>query len=207
MLKYKDNLKNIIFDFGGVIIDIDFQLTINKFKKLGILDFDQKFSQFLQDPVFDCYDIGKISSEEFVKRLKKLVPEKISENDILEAWNAMILDIPKERIKLLENLRKNYRIFLLSNTNDIHYQLYIKNFYNKFGYKTFNDLFEKAYLSFEIGMRKPDAEIFNFVLKDSNLLPEETLFIDDSNQHIESAKKFGIHSYLLENETINDILK
>jgi putative hydrolase of the HAD superfamily len=118
----------------------------------------------------------------------------------------MIGDFPLQRIRLLENLRKKYKIFLLSNTNKIHYNLYIKRLEKEYRYKKFSELFEKSYLSFNIGMRKPDKEIFDFVVTQNNIKPKETLFIDDSFQNTESAKQTGLKTYLLsKKEDITDV--
>ena len=115
------------------------------------------------------------------------------------AWNSIILDFPMVRVKILEKLSLNYRIFLLSNTNKIHYDLYSCQFVQKYGLHL-SDLFEKAYYSFELGLRKPDKEIYEYALKDSQLIPEETLFIEDSPQNLIEAEKLGIRTILLNAE-------
>lgn len=193
-----NNYKNIIFDLGGVILNIDYILTEKAFSKIGISDFKTMFSQAQQTHLFDKYEKGFISSDDFRTELKKYLLEKTSNGNIDTAWNAMLLDLPKERIEFLKKTKLTHRTFLLSNTNDIHIEE-INSYLNKeFKLSDLSSLFEKMYLSYKIGMRKPDAEIFEFVLGENNLKPNETLFIDDSIQHIEAAKKLGIATYWLD---------
>ena len=191
------NIKNIIFDFGGVICNIDLKLTEQKFKELGLSKFDSSYSAPTGESIFSIFEAGKITPQQFRDAVKKYLPDGVTDNDIDSAWNAMLLDIPAERIRLLEEIRKNYRIFLLSNSNEIHYQEYLHKFQEKFGYKDFDDLFEKAYFSFRLKMQKPNRDIFDYVVKNNHLAPGETLFIDDSIQHIEGARKALLNAYHL----------
>ncbi len=197
-MKHSNNIKNIVFDFGGVIIDIDFWLSINAFIKLGANNFEEVYSQSQQSGVFDELDKGNISIDEFCEALKKYLPENVSKPQIIEAWNAILIGIPEPRIRLLENIRKNYRIFLLSNTNVIHYPEYINELKEKYGYKDLSPLFEKVYLSFEVKMRKPDVAFFQLVLDENNLNPEETLFIDDLEQNLPPAQALGMKTFWLQ---------
>jgi glucose-1-phosphatase len=190
-------IKNIIFDFGGVIIDIDFWLSINAFVKLGAENFDEIYSQSKQSRIFDDLDKGLINNDEFCKSLKRYLPCTVSPQQIIDAWNAILIGIPEHRIHLLETVRKYYRIFLLSNTNIIHYPVYIKDLQQKYGYKDLSELFEKVYLSFEAKMRKPDLAFFKLVLDENGLLPNETLFIDDSEQNLLPAAKLGLKTFFL----------
>lgn len=189
----------IIFDLGGVILNIDYNLTTMAFSKLGLNDFSRLFSQANQSNLFDDLEKGKIEQREFVSAIQDLAGKHISENDIVSAWNAMLLDLPEERIKLLDTLKSKYRIFLLSNTNVIHKTAYCYYLEKTFGLKDFSHIFEKQYLSFEVGMRKPDAEIFEYVINQNELKREKTLFIDDSVQHIHGAQKAGIDAFHLTN--------
>ncbi|HOY31345.1 MAG TPA: HAD family phosphatase [Bacteroidales bacterium] len=193
------NIKNIIFDFGGVIIDIDYQKSIDAFIRLGGSNFDQIYSQAKQNDIFDRLDTGRISPDTFRNELKNYLPTETTTKMIDEAWNAILIGIPEHRIRLLENIRTNYRIFLMSNTNVIHYHEYIKELKNKFGYDNLGCLFEKVYLSFEIGMRKPDKRIFNLILKENNLDAGETLYIDDFEKNLPPVAQSGIHTLLLDN--------
>ncbi|MBN8704035.1 MAG: HAD family phosphatase [Bacteroidetes bacterium] len=195
------NTQAIIFDLGGVILNIDYQKTVEAFKGLGLHDFNYFFSKQVQKDFFDEYEKGFISSFEFLERIKSFLPESVSNEQIVEAWNAMLLDLPEERLHLLKKLRDKYSIFLLSNTNEIHineFHLFLKG---KFAMPDLTDYFNKVYLSYQIGKRKPDAEIFEHVLLENNLLPKHVVFIDDSPQHIEGAKSLGITTFHLENPT------
>jgi glucose-1-phosphatase len=193
------SIKNIIFDLGGVILNIDYQLTSDAFKKIGFTDFDSFYSQKEQSNIFDLLETGKISSENFIAEIRKHFPsENVSDAGILEAWNAMLLDLPMHRIELLHEVAKKYRIFLLSNTNQIHLEAFSKIITNAYGSDVLSPCFEKVYLSHQIGDRKPNASCFDMVLNENQLIPEETLFIDDSIQHIKSAESCGIHALFLD---------
>lgn len=191
-------IKNIVFDLGGVIINLDMLATHNAFIALGVADFDSIYSQANQSGIFDGFDKGKISPEEFRNELRKHIPRDVSDPEIDAAWDAMLLDVPKEKLDLLTQLGKKYRLFLLSNTNVIHVKNFSAALQRVYGTPDFSPYFEKWYYSCNIGMRKPDAEIFEFVLNDNNLKAEETLFIDDSIQHIRGAGKLGIQTLFLD---------
>jgi len=197
-MNHSNNIKNIIFDFGGVIIDIDFWLSINAFIKLGANNFDEVYSQSQQSGIFDELDKGTISPDEFCESLKKYLPESVNKQQIIAAWNAILIGIPEHRIRLLEEIRSHYMIFLLSNTNAIHYPEYIRELKEKYGYKELSEIFERVYLSYEVKMRKPEAAFFKMVLVENNLNPEETLFIDDSEQNIPPAMELGMQTLLLQ---------
>ena len=191
-------IQNIIFDLGGVILNIDYGLTIVAFKELGIADFQLQFTQHEQSQLFDNLDKGKVTAEEFRNIVRALLPQKVDEWQIDRAWNAMLLDLPEERLKRIGEFKNSYRIFLLSNTNVIHIDCVHRYLQRKFNVPNFNEYFERVYYSFEIGMRKPDKEIFERVLLENNLKPAETLFIDDTLQHIEGAAKLGIKTHWLD---------
>jgi len=199
--------KNIIFDFGGVIINIDYNLTAKAFQQLGLDNFDELFSKAKQSDLFDLYEKGLITSAEFRARLKHILNVQVDDAQIDKAWNAMLLDLPQERLDLLQKLKGTHRTFLLSNTNEIHIDTIWDSLRKDMGIADFTNYFEKVYLSYAVHMRKPDAGIFELVLKENNLVPEETLFIDDSPQHIETAQKLGIHTYWLDvnKESILDL--
>jgi putative hydrolase of the HAD superfamily len=192
-----DSVKNIIFDLGGVIINIDYSLTIDAFKKFGVTNFDQIYSKMHQSDLFDKLDKGLVTAYEFRSHIKKESGINISDEQFDEAWNAMLLDLPVERIDLLKNISQNYRIFLLSNTNEIHLNSRFRQFEGIFGVKGFKGLFEREYYSNLMGMRKPDADIYIQVLEENNLKGEETLFIDDSPQNIDGAINAGLQAFYL----------
>jgi len=191
-------IKNIIFDWGGVISNIDYRKTVEAFTKLGLTDFDLVYNQLKQTTLFDDLETGSITPEDFRYEIRAMLPEGVGDEDIDTAWTAMLLDLPEERISLLEQVRKHYNIYLLSNTNEIHVTRYSKYIDEIYGHDKFRNLFIKAYYSHEVGMRKPGVEIFEHVVQENGLVRSETLFIDDTPQHIEGAKKAGLHAYHLE---------
>jgi glucose-1-phosphatase len=190
-----NGIKNIIFDLGGVVINLDYNITLAEFKKLGIDDFDGVFNKNHQ---LDNLEKGKISGKQFVTEVKKYLPDSISDNQVIKAWNAMLLDFPEERAELLKKLKGKYRTFLLSNTNELHLDSHFGLLQKENGVNYLSTFFEKQYFSNIIGMRKPDADIYEFVLNENGLKPDETLFIDDKLENIEGAIRCGIRSFHLE---------
>ncbi len=188
---------NIIFDLGGVILNIDYRLTIQAFGKLGFTNFEDRYSQAVQSGLFDLYERGEISSAQFRNEIRRAFKSRVTDEAIDLAWNAMLLDLPISRISLLERISESKRIALLSNTNEIHIEAFGKQL-NELGVsERFGGLFERIHYSFEVGMRKPEARIFEHVLARHGFLAAETLFIDDSVQHIEGARAVGINTYHL----------
>ena len=188
-------IKNIIFDLGGVILDIDENAALHELQKHGVKDL-----QLLQSDAFKAIDSrferGIISAATFRQRMKTLFGlNKLSDADFDFIWNAVLLDIPHERSKALEEIKEHYNIFLMSNTNEIHYDLYVRDLQLRFGYKQFDDLFDKSYFSFDTHLLKPDPLFFEYILDHQNLKPEETLFIDDSEANVLEAQKLGIHIF------------
>ena len=192
-----NGIKNIIFDLGGVVINIDYRITLNELRSLGLKDAEKVYTQFNQQPWFDAYDTGRISSDAFINEFRKFLNQGTSREQIIHAWNAMLLDFPGERAELLKKLRNRYRTFLLSNTNELHVEYYLPKIQEWFGKEGMKIFLEKEYYSHLMGMRKPETETFHFILRENQLNPSETLFIDDSLQHVEGAKKAGIKTYHL----------
>ncbi|MBK0404643.1 HAD family phosphatase [Adhaeribacter sp. BT258] len=184
--------KNIIFDLGGVIINIDYQKTIDAFKKLSQAGATIEFNQKNQSALFDELETGRISNAAFREKVREHYHLDATDEEIDAAWNAMLLDIPAERIELLRQLRKNHKLFLLSNTNAIHLIAFNKIVHESHGMPALDELFDKCYYSHLVDDRKPNASVFEKILAENNLEREETLFVDDSIQHIESAEKIGI---------------
>jgi glucose-1-phosphatase len=193
-------LKNIIFDLGGVIIDLDYQKTTQAFINLGVTDFDAIYSKAKQSDIFDNFEKGIVDEKQFRSFIRSKIDVKLEDIEIDKAWNAMLIDFPARRVEWLKQVSKKYRIFLLSNTNPIHIASFKGIADNLFGKDVFLQIFEKVYLSSEIGMRKPDANIFEKVLVENNLKKEETLFIDDSIQHIIGALAINLKAELLKVE-------
>lgn len=193
-------VKNIILDLGGVLLNINYQLTIDAFMQLGIKNFNNLYTQANQSELFSQLEKGEISDQAFIQGVKSYLPKTISEKEIIGAWNAMLLDFPKERLAFLKELNSNYNTVLLSNTNTIHLDFLHHYLYQTHGEKSLQPYFDHLYFSCEMGMRKPDAEIFEAVCEKENFDPKETLFIDDSIQHIEGAKSIGLQAHHLEVE-------
>ncbi len=189
-----NRIKNIVFDLGGVIINLDPARTRTAFTQLGLNNFDALYSFAQQSGTFDLFDKGLLTNADFRKELRKHISNDVTDIQIDTAWNAMLLDVPAEKIELLKFLKSRYRTFLLSNTNRIHVDCFSAELARVHGSKDFSPWMERCYYSCEIGMRKPDEEIFRFVLQENNLSAEETLFIDDSPQHIDGAAKCNIET-------------
>jgi len=193
-------IKNIIFDFGGVIYDIDHQKTKDAFTDLGISNFEELYGHTIQTGLFEEFEIGLISPSDFRMAIREYLPTNRSDESINNAWNALLIGFKNERIELLSEIRKHYRVLLLSNTNQIHYLKYMLELKRQNLYEKFIGLFDKLYFSHQIGMRKPDHKIFDFILLDNSIKAEETLFIDDYEANIYAANEMNIIGYLLKPE-------
>jgi len=198
--------KNIIFDLGGVVLDIDYNLTIEAFKSLGISDADKLYSKAQQNTLFDSLEKGNIDAVQFYDGMRLISGKQLSDEQIRSAWNALLIGLPEINIRLLRELKKTHRLFLLSNTNCIHEQGYREMISKQYGSFILDDLFEKSYLSHRIHMRKPDAEIFEYVLKDAALNRSQTFFIDDSPQHVRAALDLNIAAHHLQ-QPLTEYLK
>jgi glucose-1-phosphatase len=187
-------IKNIIFDLGGVIINLDMHKTIRLFESFGIPDFASTYNQFAQTDLFDRFDKGNITEDEFFRIIKQTFKLPQSRQQLVDAWNAMLLDIPVYRLEQLNWYKNNYRSFLLSNTNETHITSFESYLLKQFGVENLSSYFEKDYYSCRVGMRKPDAEIFEYVLNENNLHPDETVFIDDTINHIRGASHVGLNT-------------
>lgn len=197
-MKWQD-FDAIIFDLGGVVLNIDYNRTADAFIRLGIPNFDDLYSQAAQTDLFDRFETGKISAFHFINRLLDLLPKGYNANQVVHAWNAMILDFPPSRIGLLQEIHSNIPTFLLSNTNELHIAHFSRLYKETVAAPPFESLFNKIYYSSEAGLRKPDKEFFELVLEENGLNPERTLFIDDSAQHIAGAKLTGLQTLHLAN--------
>ncbi len=188
---------NIIFDLGGVLINLDFDKTTNAFRELGFPHFENMFSQFKADQLFEKLEKGQLTREDFFTVLRKVGKEGISNLQIEIAWNSMLLDFREESLGFLSELSKTSNLFLLSNTNAIHFDAFNKILKEQTGKSSLDPFFQKTYYSHLISLRKPNNDIFDFVLKDAGINAEETLFIDDTSTNIEAAGKIGFLTHLL----------
>jgi HAD superfamily hydrolase (TIGR01509 family) len=199
-------IKNIIFDLGGVILNIDNKLTGEAFLKLGVRNLPEIFGHGHAASFVRAYEIGKISDEQFITEFKRLGSLTADDSAILDAWNALLLDFPPARIQLLKDLKKHYRLFLFSNTNSLHVAELKKRYRAAFGNQELDDLFEKSYYSQILGMRKPDAMGFQHIMKENDLEPGQTLFVDDALINVTGARAVGLQGFYLEpGKTILDI--
>ncbi|MBO6026103.1 MAG: HAD family phosphatase [Bacteroidales bacterium] len=195
-------IKNIIFDLGGVILDIDETMTLNELSKKGV-DGLQLINSEEFKALDERFERGVVSAATFRKRAKAMVGRpNMTDVDFDYLWDSMLLDIPRERIQALEKVKEHYKIFLMSNTNEIHYDLYVRDLQLRFGYKQFDDLFHKSYFSFDIHLLKPDPLFFEYIIDHQGLKPEETLFIDDTKANIEVARELGLHTYNISREEL-----
>lgn len=195
-------IKNIIFDLGGVVLDIDETVVYRELEKMGIETKELAHSmEFIN--LMSKFDMGIYTASTFRKRMKALLgQEKMTDQKFDSIWNAMLLDIPRERIEALEKIKKHYKIFLMSNTNEIHYDLYVRDLQLRFGYKEFDSLFNKSYFSFAEHLEKPDPRFFELILDHEGLHPEETLFIDDMEVNIKAAQSLGMRTYHISREEL-----
>jgi HAD superfamily hydrolase (TIGR01509 family) len=199
-------VKNIIFDLGGVFLNINYQLTRQAFVELGVGHFDAMFTQHHSNDLFELLETGKLSDQQFYDAFRKESATGLSNDQIKTAWNALLLDFPEERISWLEQIKDRYNIYLYSNTNQIHYDQFMADFSKAYPGKDFNNYFLTAYYSQTLGLRKPYVESFQQILVKEALNPEETLFIDDTIKNIEGAQKAGMQTiHLIAPMTVLDL--
>lgn len=200
-------IKNIIFDLGGVLLNIDPKKTIEAFGLLGMEQLVGDKGLTYDHDIFYRMEQGKITPEEFRNGVRELISLEVTDDQIDAAWTAMLLDFPKNRVELVLNLRKDYKIYLFSNTNAIHVEKYHSDFRNLHGFEV-SSLFEIDFYSNEIGFRKPSPESFQEIIRLSGINPEESIFIDDSLQNVEAAIASGLKGFWLEpGQKIEDIFQ
>lgn len=200
------NIKNVIFDLGGVILNIDIKKTAAAFTRLGQESFENLFNIGHAAGFFKEYECGLIDDSGFVNAIKDRFQQKVSDEQVIAAWNALLLDFPPSRIDFLKSIRSKYRLFLFSNTNALHWEAFNLIYQNTFKNGRLDELFEKAYYSHILKMRKPDPASYQVIIDENGLNPAETLFIDDALVNIEGAQKCGIQTvHLLAPITIEDI--
>lgn len=188
------NIKNIVFDLGGVLVDLDFKAAINGLQQAGFANVKEQLQSFDREGIFQKFELGEMTAEEFRAAIRENSTVTLTDEEIDALWNAMLLEIPREKLELILDLRGKYMVYLLSNTNSIHWDYVCKNAFNYRGFRM-NDYFEETFLSYEMHLAKPDKAIYEKVLQDANLLAEETLFIDDSEANCKAAEEVGIHAH------------
>lgn len=191
---FSGGIKNIIFDFGGVLVDLDKERCLQSFERLGV-DARGFLGQYVQSGIFSRIETGKATEREFFDAVRDMSGRmSLSDGQISSAWNDFLVDVPRERLECLVRLKEKYRLLLLSNTNVIHWRFSEENFFSKDGHSA-SYYFEKLFLSFEMGLAKPDTEIFRRAVAESGVVPEETLFIDDSADNCSAARSAGVNTF------------
>ena len=203
-------VKNIIFDLGGVLINLNYQLTRKAFENLGVANFNDLYTQHHANPLFEQLEVGAIEPEAFYEALREATGLTLSNDQLETAWNAMLLDFPIERLLWLDQIKNKYNIYLFSNTNAIHYKAFTSIYAQTapiIGLNTdFNHFFKTAYYSHTLGQRKPELAAFEAVIQDAKLDPAQTLFIDDTISNIEGAQKAGLRTiFLSEGLNVQDV--
>ena len=187
-------IRNIVFDLGGVLVDLDFKAAINGLQKAGFANVKEQLQAFDREGIFQKFELGEMTADEFRSAIRENSTVSLTDEEVDGLWNAMLLEVPREKLELILHLRGKYMVYLLSNTNSIHWDYVCKNAFNYRGFRV-NDYFEETFLSYEMHLAKPDKAIFEKVLEEANLLPEETLFIDDSEANCKAASELGIHTH------------
>jgi glucose-1-phosphatase len=206
-MKQFTNITTLIFDFGGVIIDLDLERCIQQFKDLGVENFENYLGNFGQKGFFLDFEKGLIDKVMFRNEIRNLATLPLNDEQIDRAWCSFLVEIPTRKIEILMGLKNKFRLLLLSNTNPLHIDISAVIEFGRFGL-TVQDLFEKTYYSYEMKMVKPHPEIFEALLADAGVNPQECLFLDDGPRNIEQANKLGIQTYLVEaNENLDFLLE
>ena len=189
-----DNIKNIVFDMGGVLLTLDHERAVNRFLEIGVDNARDLLDPYHQKGIFLDLEEGKLSREEFYEAIRKNAGKNIPDKDIDYGWMGFITENPEYKLEMLEQLKEKYNLYLLSNTNPIIMSWTRSSDFSAKG-KGIEEYFHKLYLSYEIGVTKPDRAIFDYMISDSGLIPAETLFIDDGTANIEMGKLLGMNTY------------
>jgi putative hydrolase of the HAD superfamily len=194
------NFKNILFDLGGVILDINVTATLQRFYEMGFPAELMHYPESMQTDIFFNYQTGKLSTEEFRNEIRRTTGVEMSDQAFDEAWNAMLVGIPGERTKLLKVLSKHYGLYMLSNTSALHVKVFEKMYLDTAG-ESMHEVFDRIYYSHEIGVHKPDREAWEYVINDAAIKPEETLFLDDSIHNIKASQELGFQAIHIHERT------
>jgi len=188
------NIDAYLFDLGGVIVDISPKAAIEAFGKLGLMNLEEQITMGHHNGLFKQYELGSISTTDFIESIQQLLPHEVGRQEIVDAWKAMLVHLPSERVGILEKLKAEKPVYLLSNTNEIHREAYVSM---ADCCNNIEPLFTKAFYSYEINYSKPDLKSFECVVKSTGLVPERTLFLDDSQLNLDAAKKMGFQTFLV----------
>ena len=199
---------SIIFDLGGVLYDIDLQRTRDAFAAMGLNDFDKLYTLKEQVELFDSLEKGLIDEAAFVNGINKINSSGLSHEQVKQAWNALLIGMPEENIDLLRKLKnEGYKLYLLSNTNILHYSSITNEMQEKFGLDSLEELFDETYISYKMGMRKPDTEIYLHLIQNPDIDPAKSIFIDDNEDNVNAANESGILAvHKPKNLTLKEVL-
>ncbi|MGL5227089.1 MAG: HAD family hydrolase [Bacteroidales bacterium] len=192
-------IKNIVFDLGGVLINLNKQRCIDAYKALGYEHAENLLGNYRQEGLFLLLEEGKISPEEFRNEIRKEIKQEVTDKQLDHALMQFLLDLPAYKLELLRRLKKDYNVYMLSNTNKIMFDHIVPHYFGQNG-TNINDYFDGLFLSFEMGVAKPDKKIFEMMIEQGQLIPEETLFIDDSSLNTDAASDLGFYVYTAEPE-------
>ena len=200
------NVKNIIFDLGGVFIEIDYGKTLKAFTDLKVENFNDFYTQSHASDLFENLETGKLDADAFYSTFRNHTNTTLADEQIQESWNALLGSFYLDRLQWLDKIKQKYNVFLLSNTNAIHHKAFMKIYREQTGRNNFDDYFIKAYYSHEMGLRKPYAEAYQYVLDKQGLQAAETLFIDDTLPNIEGAQHVGLQTvHLLPSVSLTEL--
>jgi len=194
------NIKNILFDLGGVILDINVQATLKQFYELGFPAELMQFPNSMTTDLYFKYETGKFNTEQFRNQIRKAAGVEMTDRAFDEAWNAMLVRFPEERVALLKELSKRYKLYMLSNTSALHVRVFEKMYLDSAG-ESMHQVFDKIYYSHEIGWHKPDREAWEYVIKDAGIKAEETLFLDDNIHNIKASQELGFQAIHIHERT------
>jgi putative hydrolase of the HAD superfamily len=192
-------IKNIVFDFGGVVVDINRTAAIDKFKKTGIANIEELLDPYRQKGIFCKIEDGSMSREDFYAEICRLTGKNIDSKDIDQGWLDFIVPVEQTKLDYIQKLRAKYKVLLLSNTNDIIMSWALSEEFSPAG-KPLDYYFDEMYLSYKLGCMKPDFDIFHKMIELSGINPAETLFIDDSEANITSGKTLGFKTFWFKKE-------
>ena len=202
-----ENIRNLIFDLGNVILNIDTKLSEIAFAQYGMNDFEKLYTLASQNELFDRLEVGSITENEFYDEFRRVTDCKLDNKTLEQCWDALIMDFPSARIEMLKRLKNEgkYRTFILSNTNIIHYRFYTALLKRTRGVDGLESLVEHAYFSHEIGLKKPNRDIFDYVVEHSHIKPEESIFIDDNEANIKAANALGFNTIFLKDNDMENL--
>lgn len=191
-------IKNLVFDLGGVIVDLDIDRAIERFVEIGVADAGSMMDKYHQKGIFLEIEDGRLDAEEFCNKLSTFSRKKLTLEEVQYAWLGFIKDVPQYKLDFIRGLRSQFKVYLLSNTNPLVMSWARSNAFSRSG-MPIEAYLDKVYASYEIGLVKPDKAIFEHMIEDASLIPSETLFIDDGIANINTANELGFHTYLAKN--------